>query len=69
MDQKQAFEEVMRFFEANDDEQFTVRDLFNMMSEFLSDSEEPVYSQCYMKKLVEERFGYGVVVAKILKKI
>ena len=64
MDQNQAFEEVRRFFEANDDEQLTVRDLVNMKSEFLSDSEEPVYSQLYMKKLFKERFDDGVVIAE-----
>ena len=42
MDQNQAFEEVRRFFEANDDEQLTIRDLVNMWGEFLGDSEEPV---------------------------
>ena len=42
MNQKQAFEEVMRFFEVNDDDQLKVCDLVNMMSEFLGDSEEPI---------------------------
>ena len=54
----------MRFFEANDDEQLTVRELVNTMSEFLGDSEEPVCSQFYTKKLVKERFRDGVVIAE-----
>ena len=64
MNQKQAFEEVLRFFETNDDKQLTARDLVNMMSEFLGDSEEPVYSQFYMKKFAKERFGDGAVIAE-----
>ena len=64
MNQKQAFEEVMQFLEANDDKQLTVCDLENMISEFLGDSEEPVYSQFYMKKLVKERVGDEVVIAE-----
>jgi len=61
MNKKQAFE-------ANDNEQLTVRNLVNIISRFLSDSEEPVYRQFYMKKLVKERFGDGVVIAETERK-
>lgn len=33
------------FFKANDDKQLTVCDLVNTTSEFLGDSEEPVFTQ------------------------
>ena len=65
LNQNEAFEKVVEFFQANDDEQLTLNDLVSMMNELMGDSQDSGYSERYMKKKMRERFGESAVFAEI----
>lgn len=54
----EAFRSVCNYFEENDDEQLTVHDLVNKMSEFLTDTEP--FTAKWMKEKLMEHYGSDV---------
>ena len=57
-EKKQAFLEVAKYLEENDDEQITVTDLVEKMEEYLDQSECQPYIPQYMKTKLQEHFGF-----------
>ena len=54
---RDAFLEVARFLEENDDEQITIKDLVSCMENNLADSEHSAYSHTHMQLKLQEYFG------------
>jgi len=65
--QKRAFLKAAKYIEENDDEQITITDLVQKMTEFCSDSKD-AYSTVYMKAKLKEHFGFSLVVTEIYGK-
>jgi 2,4-dienoyl-CoA reductase-like NADH-dependent reductase (Old Yellow Enzyme family) len=63
-----AFLKVVKYLEENDEEQFTVNDLCDKMSDFLKSSDDEAYSAVYMKDKLNDHFGDKVVVTTIKSK-
>eukprot|EP00795_Rhopilema_esculentum_P015939 gene15939-biopygen5325 len=63
--QNYAFERAMEFFEQNDEEQLTVKDLVEKMADFLQESKTSSYSAVYMKKRIKERFGEDAIFTEL----
>ena len=60
-----AFLEVARYLEENDDEQITVHDLISRMDEILAGTGHRSYSYPYMKQRLEEHFGDKIIETEI----
>ena len=60
-ERRDAFLEVARFLEENDDEQITIKDLVSRMENNLADSEHSAYSHTHMQLKLQEHFGDRVV--------
>jgi hypothetical protein len=58
---KIAFEETMKYFEGNDDEQMTVDELVRKMSEHCDDP----YSAKHVRQKLNERYGQNIIVTSI----
>ena len=61
----EAFLEVAKFVEENDDEQIRVNDLMNKMIEHLKDTSCTAYSFPYMMTKLKENFGDRIVITQI----
>ena len=64
LDRTEAFLEVAKFLEENDDEQITISDLISKMEVILDSSEYSAYSR-YMCSKLKEHFGDGLVITHI----
>ena len=60
-----AFLEVARFFEENDDEQITINDLIQRMEINLAGSEHSAYSYPHMQQKLMEHFGDRIIQTEI----
>lgn len=58
---KIAFEETMKYFEENDDEQMTIDELVRKMSEHCNDP----YSVKHMRQKLNERYGQNIIITSI----
>ena len=63
-----AFAKVVQYLEANDEEQTTVSDLVQIMSEALDGTNEEPYSTVYMKTKLQEHFRDKIVITSIYGK-
>lgn len=57
----EAFLEVARYLQDNDDEQITITDLIDLMNQKLAGTDCEAYSSTHMKKKLEEHFGETIV--------
>lgn len=64
-DQYLAFLKVAEFFREDDDEQTTVTDLVDKMSDFLCESNKTAYSEKYMRSKLVEFFGNSIIITTI----
>ena len=60
-----AFLEVVRFFEENDDEQITINDLIQHMEINLAGSQHSAYSYPHMQQKLMEHFGDRIIQTEI----
>ena len=60
-----AFLEVARFLEENDDEQITIQDLIQRMEENLANTEHSAYSYPHMQQRLKEHFGNKIIQTEI----
>ena len=60
-----AFLEVVKYFEANDDEQITISDLIQKMADCLQGTDCEPYSFPYMKSKLKDHFGDNIMFAEI----
>lgn len=60
-----AFLEVARFLEENDDEQITIQDLVHHMEEILAHTEHRAYSYQHMQQKLKEHFGSKIIQTEI----
>ena len=63
-----AFTKVIQYLEANDEEQTTVSDLVQIMSEALDRTNQEPYSTVYTKTKLQEYFGDKIVITSIYGK-
>lgn len=63
-DQLNAFEIMCLFFEQNDEEQFTISALSDIMQKHLSNPDSGSYSNRYLKTKLKERYGDSIIVAE-----
>ena len=61
LNQNEAFEEVVKFFQTNDDDKLTLFDLVSKMNELMGDSENSGYIERCMRKKIRERLGESPV--------
>ena len=61
----EAFLEVARYLEDNDDEQITINDLIELMNQKLADTTYEAYTYPYMKKNLQEHFGERLIQTEI----
>ena len=61
----EAFLRVTQYLEDNDDEQVTIADLIDKMSEFLGDGDSKPYSFKHMKMEIMKHFGDRVIITEI----
>ena len=61
----EAFLEVARYLEENDDEQITINDLIDLMNQKLADTKYEAYSYSHMKMKLQEHFGERIVQTEI----
>ena len=61
---KKAFEKTCEFFEKNDEEQCTLKDLEIKMRGYLGESNSTSYSPVYMKAKLQEYYGNHVVISE-----
>ena len=55
------FLEVASYLDDNDDEQITINDLIELMSQKLANTDYDAYGYTYMKTRLEEHFGERIV--------
>ena len=63
-----AFTKVIQYLEANDEEQTTVSDLVQIISEALDGTNEEPYSTVYMTTKLQEHFGDKTVITSMYGK-
>ena len=63
--QTEAFMEVIRFLEKNDEEQTTISDLIHRMAECLADTDSEPYGFTYMKEQIKQQFGNRIVITEV----
>ena len=61
----EAFLEVARYLEDNDDEQITINDLIDLMSQKLADTTDEAYTYPHMKTKLQEYFGERLIQTEI----
>lgn len=61
----EAFLEVAKFLEENDDEQITIQDLVQHMEKILANSEHSAYSYQHMQQRLKEHFGNKIIETEI----
>ena len=67
-DRDQAFQDVLKYLERNDEEQITITDLIELMKQKLEENGNPEtdpYSFPHMKKKLEEYFGNRIIITSI----
>jgi len=62
---KEAFLQVIRYLEQNDDEQSTIEDLINHMRSVIAEENCEPYSFPYTKSQLLEHFGDRIIVAEV----
>ena len=65
LDRTEAFLEVAKFLEENDDEQITISDLISKMEVILDGSEYSAYGRVHMCSKLKEHFGDRLVITHI----
>ena len=65
LDRTEAFLEVAKFLEENDDEQITISDLISQIEVILDGSEYSAYSRVHMCSKLKEHFGDRLVITHI----
>lgn len=63
--QAEAFEKVMQFLEANDEEQTTITDLIQKMAEYLKGTDAQPYCFTYMKDQIQKQFGNQIIITEV----
>lgn len=58
-----AFQKTCKYFEENDEEQFTINELAEIMQSYLKNSKIPAYDRTHIKaKLIEQHYGEEIVI-------
>jgi hypothetical protein len=64
MNQEQAFLRMCAFLEDNDEEQLTLKDLANKMTECLAESDNATYSNKWLRHKLEEKYGDSLFISE-----